>query len=209
LKGVVKKTNLSAFANPRKNGVIALTIDEKDELITAKMAEENLQIMIFTHNGMAVRFDQKEVRSMGRSARGVRGVMLKNGDDYVVGCEVVNGSESILIVCEKGYGKRSLVDHFRQTRRGGVGVRSIITSDRNGKVVGAIAVDDEDSVVLITNSGQAVRIPMQDVRVMGRSTQGVRLANLKNGGKLVAMQKIVTKKESDISEVEDASSDKQ
>jgi DNA gyrase subunit A len=195
LKGVVKKTNLTAFSNPRSNGVIALTIDEKDELIKAKMVIQNQQVMIFTHNGMAVRFDQTEVRSMGRGARGVRGVMLKNENDYVVGCEIVSDNESILIVCEKGYGKRSKVEHFRQTRRGGVGVRSIITSERNGKVVGALAVDNEDSVVMITDTGQAIRISMQEVRVMGRSTQGVRLANLKNGGKLVALQKIVVKKE--------------
>ena len=195
LKGVVKKTNLTAFSNPRSNGVIALTIDDKDELIKAKIVTADEQVMIFTHNGMAVRFNQTEVRSMGRTARGVRGVMLKNEGDFVVGCEIVKESDSMLIVCEKGYGKRSKVDHFRQTRRGGVGVRSIITSDRNGKVVGALAVDDEDSVVMITDTGQAIRISMQEVRVMGRSTQGVRLANLKNGGKLVALQKIVVKKE--------------
>ncbi|NGX31610.1 MAG: DNA gyrase subunit A [Chlamydiae bacterium] len=195
LKGVVKKTNLNAFSNPRKNGVIALTIDKGDELIKAKTVEGEQQVMIFTHNGMAVRFDHTQVRSMGRSARGVRGVMLKNGDDHVVGCEIVNTSDSILVVCEKGYGKRSKVDHFRQTKRGGVGVRSIITSERNGKVVGALVVDNEDSVVLITNSGQTIRINMQEVRVMGRSTQGVRLSNLKNGGKLVALQKIAKQKE--------------
>jgi len=106
---------------------------------------------------------------------------------------VVSGDISILVVCEYGFGKRSKASHFRQTKRGGVGVRSIITSLRNGKVIGALAVDDTDSVVMISEGGQAIRIPMTDVRVMGRSTQGVKLAQMKNGGKLVSLQKITAK----------------
>jgi DNA gyrase subunit A len=141
--------------------------------------------MLFTMNGMAVRFEESLVRPMGRVARGVRGVTLKNEKDKVVGCEVVVPEDSILVVCEKGYGKRSKVEDFRQTNRGGVGVRSIITSERNGLVVAAISVKDEDSVLLMSTSGQAVRIPMKDVRVMGRSTQGVRLVQLKEEDDLV------------------------
>lgn len=185
-KGVVKKTELPAFSNPRRKGVYAINIDEGDELIAARMAHPTKQIMLFTRNGMAVRFDESLVRSVGRVARGVRGVMLKNEKDKVVGCEVVTPEESILVVCEKGYGKRSKVDDFRQTNRGGVGVRSIITSDRNGLVVAALSVTDSDSVLLMTQEGQAVRIPMDDVRVMGRSTQGVRLVNLKDKQDFVA-----------------------
>lgn len=185
LKGVVKKTELSAFSNPRRKGVFALNIDEGDQLIAARMTRPGSQVMLFTHDGMAVRFDESLVRPMGRVARGVRGVTLKNEKDIVVGCEVVTPEETILVVCENGYGKRSKVDDFRQTNRGGVGVRSIIVSERNGSVVAALSVTDSDSVLLMSSAGQAVRIPMDDVRVMGRSTQGVRLVNLKEENDLV------------------------
>ena len=190
LKGVVKKTELSAFSNPRKKGVFALNIDEGDQLMSARMTHPTYQVMLFTHNGMAVRFDESLVRSMGRVARGVRGVTLKNEKDYVVGCEAVRPEDTILVVCENGFGKRSKIDDFRQTNRGGVGVRSIITSTRNGLVVSAICVKDEDSVLLMSKSGQAVRIPMSDVRVMGRSTQGVHLAHVKEDDMVIGAQKI-------------------
>lgn len=185
LKGVVKKTQLSEFSNPRKKGVYALNIDEGDELIAARMTRADNQVMLFTKSGMAVRFEQSLVRDMGRVARGVRGVMLKNEKDIVVGCEVVQPEDTILVICENGYGKRSKVDDFRQTNRGGVGVRSIITSERNGQVIGALSVTDADSVLLMSKEGQAVRIRMSEVRVMGRSTQGVRLVNLKEDNDLV------------------------
>lgn len=184
-KGIVKKTDLSEFSNPRRKGVYALNIDEGDELIAARMTRPTQQIMLFTHDGMAVRFDESLVRSVGRVARGVRGVSLKNDTDRVISCEVVTPEESILVVCENGYGKRSKVDDFRQTNRGGVGVRSIIVSERNGSVVAALSVTDSDGVLLMSAEGQAVRIPMRDVRVMGRSTQGVRLVNLKEEKDLV------------------------
>lgn len=185
VRGVVKKTELSAFSNPRRKGVYAINIDEGDELIAARLTRLTQQIMLFTRNGMAVRFDESLVREVGRVARGVRGVSLKNAEDKVVGCEVVTPEETILVVCENGYGKRSQVDEFRQTNRGGVGVRSIITSERNGMVVAALSVKDSDGVLLMSKEGQAVRIPMRDVRVMGRSTQGVRLVNIKEEEDLV------------------------
>lgn len=189
-KGVVKKTLLSEFSNPRRKGIWALGVDEGDEVVAARLVKDNQQIMLFTHNGMAVRFDQNNVRPMGRTARGVKGVTLKDESDYVVGCEVVSGDESILVVCENGFGKRSLVEEFRQTNRGGVGVRSIITSERNGSVVGALCVTDNDGMVMMSSTGQAVRISMRDLRVMGRNTQGVKLANLRDNAILVAIQKL-------------------
>ena len=185
LKGVVKKTEISAYSNPRRTGVISLNIDEGDELIAARITQPGQQVMLFTRSGMAVRFDESLVREVGRVARGVRGITLKDDKDIVVGCEVVTSDQTILVVCENGYGKRSLVDDFRQTNRGGVGVRSIITSERNGNVVAALSVTDTDGVLLMSQMGQAVRIPMNDVRVMGRSTQGVRLVNLKEENDLV------------------------
>ncbi|MGE3954576.1 MAG: DNA topoisomerase (ATP-hydrolyzing) subunit A [Parachlamydiales bacterium] len=189
-KGVIKKSPLDLFSNVRRKGIYALSIDEGDELIAAHLVRPGQQVMLFTHEAMAVRFDESKVRAMGRTARGVKGVELKTAEDQVVGCEVVNGDESLLVVCENGYGKRSPVEEFRQTNRGGKGVRSIITSERNGLVVGAVSVTDEDGILMMSTSGQAIRICMRDVRVMGRSTQGVRLANLKNGQTLVSIQKI-------------------
>ncbi len=191
LKGVVKKTELSAFVNPRRKGVYALNIDEGDELIAARITRPTQQVMLFTRNAMAVRFDESLVRPMGRVARGVRGVSLKNESDIVVGCEVVTPDQTILTICENGFGKRSKVEDFRQTNRGGSGVRSILISERNGLVVAALSVTDTDSVLLMSSAGQAVRIPMKDVRVMGRSTQGVKLVTLKEENDLVvAAQKI-------------------
>lgn len=190
-KAVVKKTELSQFSNPRRKGIWALAIDEGDEVVAARLVKPNQQVMLFTHNGMAVRFDESKVRAMGRTARGVKGATLKDDSDYIVGCEVVNGDESILVVCENGFGKRSQVDEFRQTNRGGVGVRSIITSERNGNVVAALSVTDNDGVVMMSTSGQTVRISMRDVRVMGRSTQGVKLVNMRDeNDTLMAVQKL-------------------
>ncbi|MCB1149434.1 MAG: DNA gyrase subunit A, partial [Chlamydiia bacterium] len=188
-KGTIKKTDLSEYSNPRRSGIWAISIDEGDELLTCRMVRKEQQVMIFTRDGMAVRFPEAEVRGMGRTARGVRGVTLKDSEDHVVAMEAVDGTESVLIVCEQGYGKRSAVEEFRLTKRGGKGVRSIIVNERNGPVVGALCVTDEDSVLMMSHLGQTVRIPMSDVRVMGRSTQGVRLANLKaDDDKLVSVQ---------------------
>lgn len=188
-KGVVKKTDLNEFSNPRRKGIWALEIDEGDQLLAARLVRPGQQVMLFTHQGMAVRFDENNVRSMGRMARGVRGASLREENDYIVGCEVVNGDETVLVVCENGFGKRSQVGDFRQTKRGGVGVRSIITSDRNGNVVSALCVSDTDSIIMMSTSGQAVRINMKDLRVLGRNTQGVKLANLRDDDTLVAVQK--------------------
>ncbi|MGR3974048.1 MAG: DNA topoisomerase (ATP-hydrolyzing) subunit A [Candidatus Rhabdochlamydia sp.] len=189
-QGIVKKTDLSEFSSQRRKGVYAINIDDGDEVIAARLVIAGKQIMLFTLRGMAVRFDEDQIRAIGRVARGVRGVMLKNELDKVVSCEVVSPEESVLVVCENGFGKRSKVSDFRQTNRGGVGVRSIITSQRNGLVVGAISVRDEESVVLMSNLGQTLRMSMKDLRVMGRSTQGVRLVNLPSGDEVVAVQKI-------------------
>lgn len=189
-RGVVKKTDLRQFSNPRRKGVWALHIDEGDEVIAARLVTKEQQIMLFTRDGMAVRFDETKVRFMGRLARGVKGVTLKDKDDRVVGLESVNGDESLLVVCENGYGKRSLVEEFRQTNRGGKGVRSIITSERNGKVVSAICISDQDSIVAMSANGQTIRVSMSHLRVMGRNTQGVCIVKLREGDILVALQKL-------------------
>ena len=189
-KAVVKKSELSNFSNPRRKGIWALDVDEGDEVIAARLVKGGQQVMLFTHHGMAVRFDETDVRAMGRMARGVKGATLRDEKDYIVGCEVVNGDETVLVVCENGFGKRSPVDEFRKTKRGGVGVRSIITSERNGNVVGALCVTDSDGMVMMSATGQTVRISMEHLRVLGRSTQGVKLANLREEDKIVAIQKM-------------------
>jgi DNA gyrase subunit A len=190
-RGVVKKTVLSSFRTPRRKGVYGIIIDEGDEVIAVRLTRKADQVMLFTRNGMAVRFDEDQVRDMGRVARGVKGVTLKeNANDYVVSCEVVNADATLLVVCANGYGKRSQVEEFRHTHRGGVGVRSILTSARNGPVVAALAVTEKDGVVIMSSSGQIVRIPLSGVRVMGRSTQGVKLVNLRSDDFVVAVQKV-------------------
>lgn len=208
-KGVVKKSALNNFSNPRRKGIWALDLDEGDEVVAARLVNEGQQVMIFTYQGMAVRFAEDKVRPMGRMARGVKGVTLKEESDYVVGCEVVNGDETILVVCENGFGKRSLVEDFRQTNRGGVGVRSIVTSERNGNVVGALCVADTDGMVMMTSSGQTIRISMRDLRVLGRNTQGVKLANLREGDFLVAIQKVSGSDENEEAEAQPVESDEQ
>ena len=190
-KGIVKKTEMTAFSNPRRKGIRALDIDEGDEMIAARLVQKDEQVMLFTYRGMAVRFDQAKVRPMGRTARGVKGIALKDKEgDRVVSCEVVSGDETILVVCENGFGKRSQVEDFRQTNRGGVGVRAIITSERNGNVIGAASVTDDDGMVMMSAQGQTLRISMADLRVMGRATQGVKLVNLKKGDTLMVMEKL-------------------
>lgn len=189
--GVVKKVPLEAFKNPSKKGIRALEIQEGDELIAACLIKnEHDKVMLFTKFGAAIRFPHDKVRPMGRSARGVRGASLKNQEDRVVSCQIVSDNQSILIVCDKGFGKRSLVEDFRETNRGGIGVRSIVINDRNGYVLGALPVADHDSILLMSSQGQAIRINMQEVRVMGRSTQGVRLVHLRDDDMLVAMEKL-------------------
>ncbi|WP_375793405.1 DNA topoisomerase (ATP-hydrolyzing) subunit A [Chlamydia sp. 12-01] len=202
--GVVKKVALDAFSNPRKKGIRALEIDDGDELIAAAhITSEEEKVMLFTRLGMAVRFPHDKVRPMGRTARGVRGVSLKNENDRVVACQIVRDDQSVLVVCDNGFGKRSQVGDFRETNRGGVGVRSILINERNGDVLGAISVTDHDSILLMSAQGQAIRINMQDVRVMGRSTQGVRLVHVKDGDILVAMEKLSLNEDETLSDIEE------
>lgn len=201
-QGVIKKCRLDEFSNPRRKGVFALDLDEKDHLVSARFAKEGDQVMLFTYKGMAVRFDESQTRPMGRQARGVRGVTLKDSEDYVVNAEVVTPEDTVLVVCENGFGKRSKVEDFRQTKRGGVGVKSIITSERNGNVVSALEVEDADGLVMISSKGQTVRIRAKELRILGRATQGVKLVNLKDDDYLIAVQKIKQQDEESEAEVE-------
>ncbi|MBU6149211.1 MAG: DNA gyrase subunit A, partial [Verrucomicrobia bacterium] len=188
--GTIKKTMLEAYSSPRKKGVYAIAIDEGDEVIAARLVHPGEQVMLFTRDGMAVRFDEDQCRPMGRVARGVRGVTLKDKEDYVVSCEVVKPQDTLLLVCENGFGKRSDVDEFRHTNRGGKGVRAIMINKRNGYLVAALRVDEKDGILMMSEGGQTLRTSIKDIRVMGRSTQGVTLVNLGVDDKLVAVQRI-------------------
>jgi DNA gyrase subunit A len=184
-KGVVKKTNLSAFRNIRKDGIIAIKIDDGDHLIEVKLTSGENEVILTTHAGMSIRFDEGQLRDQGRATRGVRGITLAK-EDHVESMDIVNGDATFLVCTENGYGKRSSFDDYRMQRRGGKGIIAIRTSDRNGQVVGAHTVLDSDSLMLISAQGKMIRMAASDVRVIGRATQGVRLINLDAGDQLVA-----------------------
>ncbi|UCD66434.1 MAG: DNA gyrase subunit A, partial [Deltaproteobacteria bacterium] len=190
--GIVKKTKLSEYARSMRRGKIALKIREGDEIISAVMTNGNNDIMLFSSNGMSVRFNEQRVRPMGRSASGVKGMTL-NPDDTVVGVVVVDETtESILSVTENGFGKRTSVDDYPVRNRGGKGVFTIKTSERNGKAIGALQVIDDDEIMMITNGGKIIRTFMKNVRVIGRNTQGVNLFDLGEGEKVVAMDRVAS-----------------
>ncbi len=185
-RGVIKKTPLSAFARPRPSGIIALTLDEGDTLIGAWLSSGDDEIVLGTKLGMACRFKEDDVRPMGRSARGVRGISLAEGDE-VVDMVIVQPGMSVLTVCEKGYGKRTAVDQYRLTKRGGKGVINIKASERNGHVVALRAVTDESSLMMITASGNMMRMSVEGLREIGRATQGVRLIRVGDHDRVVAV----------------------
>ncbi|UCG59844.1 MAG: DNA gyrase subunit A [Phycisphaerales bacterium] len=190
-KGIVKKTKLSAYGNPRSTGVIAINLDPNDDLIGVSLTTGSDHIVLGTRDGMTIRFDEGQVRSMGRASRGVRGINLRPGDS-VVGMVIVEEKAALFTVCENGYGKRTGLENYRPQSRGGVGLKNIKTTDRNGKVVGLEAVRNKDDLMMITANGMIIRTGLDEIRSIGRNTQGVRLIKLKPGDKLVAAEKIAS-----------------
>ena len=184
-KGVIKRCELTVFKNPRSRGIIALALDEGDELVSARLTDGDPEVFIATYHGKANRFNMTDVRAMGRPARGVRGIRLF-GDDYVVGMRCVSPEHLILSITEQGYGKRTKLDHYRLAARGGQGVINIKTSKRNGKVVAIMKVTREDDVVIITQNGKIIRIGSDKIRATGRAAQGVRLVKLEPGDQVAA-----------------------
>jgi len=193
--GTCKKTSLTNFARPRKGGIIAIELRDGDKLVGVEITSGEHDIMLFSANGKSIRFKESDVRAVGRTAIGVRGIKLT--DDEVVSLIVAEQDSPILTATEKGYGKRTALDEYRAQARGGSGVISIKTSDRNGKVVGAIQVTDEDEMMLISNKGTLVRARAVDVSIIGRNTQGVTLINIAKGEKLVSVAKIAETEEED------------
>ena len=201
--GQVKKTSLEQYSRPRSNGINAITVKDGDELLEAKLTNGNSQIMLAVKSGKAIRFEEGKTRPMGRNASGVRGIRLKDKKDEVVGMISVNDMDAnILVVSENGYGKRSSLEDYRLTNRGGKGVKTISITEKTGKLVTLKSVSDSDDLMIINKSGIAIRMEVEDLRVMGRATQGVKVISLKDGDSIAAVAKVM-KDEDDIEDIND------
>ncbi len=210
-QGVIKKTSLEAYSRPRQNGVNAITIREDDQVIQVRLTDGNNEVLMANRNGRAIRFHESAVREMGRTATGVRGMMLdEDGQDEVVGmiCVKRESNDTILVVSQQGYGKRTLLDEngeavYRITNRGGKGVKTMNITDKTGKLVAIKSVNDENDLMIINKSGITIRLKMADVRVMGRATQGVRLINLeKRNDEIASVCKVLTDNEEEVEQTE-------
>ena len=175
--GLIKRTELTEFDNIRNNGKIAITLKDNDKLISARKTDGTKEIMIASSNGRMIRFNENEIRVMGRTASGVRGIDL--GDGICVGCEVTDKTEQILVVTEKGYGKRTNIEEYRQTHRGSKGVKALNITDKNGNIVSFKIVNQNEDLMIITNNGIIIRLPIDQISITGRVAQGVKLINLK------------------------------
>ncbi len=201
-KGQVKKTSLEKYSRPRANGINAITIREDDELLEAKLTNGNSQILLAVKSGKAIRFEESKTRPMGRGASGVRGITLANPNDEVVGMVSVNDMDTnVLVVSENGFGKRSDLEDYRMTNRGGKGVKTISITEKTGTLVTLKNVNDEDDLMIINKSGIAIRMAVSDLRVMGRATQGVKLINLKEGDAIAAVAKVMKDDDDDFEDI--------
>ena len=190
-KGTVKKTELMAYGNPRRHGIVAITLEQGDELINVELTDGNQQIILATKNGLAVRFEERNVRPTGRSAQGVRGINLKDKDE-VIGMVVASDEKTLLSVTENGYGKRTPISEYRLINRGGSGVINMQCSERNGKIVSICPVADDDDIIFISKDGIIIRVPAGDISVIGRNTQGVRIMKLEQNDKVVSAVKVAS-----------------
>ncbi|MCC7318104.1 MAG: DNA gyrase subunit A [Bacteroidales bacterium] len=204
-KGIIKKTSLEAYSRPRQNGINAITVREGDVLLEARLTNGNNEVIMALRSGRAIRFNESTVRPMGRNASGVRGITLANEKDEVVGMICVENIDSnILVVSEKGYGKRSDLNDYRITNRGGKGVKTLNVTDKTGELIAIKEVSDSDDLMIINKSGIIIRIGVESLRVMGRATQGVRLINLRANDEIAAVAKVSIEEEEEIDEIMDA-----
>ncbi|WP_028890796.1 DNA gyrase subunit A [Tenacibaculum sp. 47A_GOM-205m] len=202
-RGQVKKTPLEQYSRPRANGINAITIKEGDELLEAKLTTGDSQVMLALQSGKAIRFEEEKTRPMGRTASGVRGITLAHDNDEVIGMVAVDDAESdILVVSEKGYGKRSKLEDYRITNRGGKGVKTLNISDKTGNLVAIKNVDDSNDLMIINRSGLTIRMAVEDLRVMGRATQGVKLINIKDNDDIAAVAKVMHEKDEEENGIE-------
>ena len=192
--GTIKKTSLEQYSRPRTNGINAITIKEGDQLLEAKLTNGTAEVLLAKKSGKAIRFNESGVRPMGRTASGVRGVRLENDQDEVIGMVCVNETEdndtSIMVVSDKGYGKRTDIGDYRITGRGGKGVKTLSITDKTGNLISIKDVTDENDLMIITRNGIAIRMRMEDVRVMGRATQGVRLIKIRENDNIASVAKV-------------------
>ena len=195
-RGIVKKTELAAFSNPRPSGIIALSVEDGDQLIDAVLTSGEDELLIGTESGMAIHFSEKDARPMGRTAYGVKGIELDEGD-AVVSLQVVRAGGTVLTVTRNGYGKRTTLDEYRIQSRGGKGLIDIKASDRNGPVVGVNFLRGEEQVMLITEKGMIIRLNTAEISTIGRNTQGVRLIQLEEGDHLVSVARLAEREDDD------------
>lgn len=210
-KGIVKKTTLEAYSRPRVNGINAITIREGDQLLEAKLTDGKSEIMIASLSGKAIRFEDEKVRPMGRTASGVRGINLGTEDNEVIGMIVIEDkeNETVLVVSEKGYGKRSEIDDYRITNRGGKGVTTLNITEKTGRLIAIKSVNDMDDLMIINKSGVTIRTAVKEMRVMGRNTQGVRLINLKKNDEIAAVAKVAIEEDEEEDELMDGHTNEQ
>ena len=195
--GLIKKTKLSEYSNIRKTGIQGITLKEDDELIDVRITDGNTSIIMVTRQGMSIRFKEEEVRSVGRTSMGVKGINLSK-DDKVVGMEPIKNDEDyILAITENGFGKRTEVEEYREQARAGKGILTYKTTAKTGHIIGVQIVNDKDDVMLITDTGVVIRINVKDISVLGRNTQGVTLMRTSDGGKVVNIAKILTEEETE------------
>ena len=200
-KGQIVKTSLEKYSRPRSNGINAITIKEEDELLEAKLTTGKSQILLAVKSGKAIRFEENKTRPLGRGASGVRGITLKDNSDELIGMVTVEADSDILVVSENGYGKRSSIDDYRITNRGGKGVKTISITEKTGNLVSLKDVTNDDDIMIINKAGIAIRMSVANLRVMGRATQGVKLINLKKDGFIAAVAKVMKDEvETDVSE---------
>ena len=199
--GVIKKSELTEFDHPMSRGIIAVSLDEGDELIGAKISQGDNYIFLGSHRGQAIRFREEDVRPMGRQARGVRAMSLAH-DDYLVGMEVVEKEGLLLSIAENGYGKRTQLETYRLTSRGGKGVINMKTTNKTGRVVDVLLVKEDSDLMIVSHNGKMIRIESSTIRQAGRSTQGVRLVNLEDGDKVAAASVLAEAEESPTEETE-------
>ena len=198
-EGIIKKTELAAFANIRQNGIIAIALREEDELVSVLKTHGEDKIIIGSHEGMAIAFHEKDVRPMGRVAVGVRGMKLREGD-YVIGAGVLRDDQHVLVISENGFGKRSTADEYREQARGGLGAKTMNLSKKTGNLAGIVTVGEDEDIVIINNSNVIIRMEARGISVFGRSAQGVRIMRLGQDEQVVSIAKLPQEQEEQLEE---------
>jgi DNA gyrase subunit A len=193
-RGLVKKTDLMQYSSPRPSGLIAIALEEGDEVVGVRLTDGQSEVILSTAEGQAIRFSESEVRPMGRATYGVRGMTLDEGDQ-VVSIDLVESGASLLAVAENGYGKRTEMDEYRQTHRGGKGIITMKTTEKTGRVIGIRMVTPDDQIMLVSSGGKVVRIRVNEIRVIGRNTQGVRLIDLDAGERVAAVARLAERED--------------